>query len=144
MPADPGSPGTATATISGPTPFTFQSAALTSAWVDGMRLQVNGYRDGQLVDAKTLFLKTDAPTLVNFDWQNIDTVMLGSAAGIPDPSRAGGFGPQFVIDNVSVDLPGTGGTPPSVPEPSGLAVAAVLGAGGWLGVRRSRAGRAGH
>jgi hypothetical protein len=145
VPAD-GISDRATATVSSSMPFSFQSAALTAAWNDNLLLQATGYLHGQIVGSQTVTLNPSGPTMVNFNFPQVDTVRLSASGGTPDPAFSGPNpppslppSPQFVIDNVTVDEPGVS-SPPSptpVPEPSGLAVAGLLIAGWWF--RRKRA-----
>jgi hypothetical protein len=142
VPPDGSFSGTATATVSSSMPFAFQSAALTSAWNDNLQLQVTGYLHGLIVGSQTVTLNPSGPTMVNFNFQQVDTVRLSASGGTYDPafpspgtSTQVPPSPQFVIDNVTVDVPGV---VTSVPEPSGLAIAGLLTAGWWLRRKRMR------
>jgi PEP-CTERM motif-containing protein len=154
VPAD-GNSSTATATISSTTPFAFDSAALTSAWNDKLLLQVTGYLNGQIVGSQSVTLNPSAPTMVNFNFPQVDTVRLSASGGTYDPAFPSPAGvppasippsPQFVIDNVTIDQPTVSPEPPPVlppvqspvPEPSSLAVAGLLIAGWWFGQKRAR------
>jgi hypothetical protein len=125
----------ATATVSSTSPFAFGSAALTSAWKDNLQLQVTGYLHGQVVGSQTVTLNPSGPTMVNFDFQRVDTVQFFASGGTLDPAFVGTDAsqpaPQFVIGNVTVD-------PTPAPEPSSFAVAALLTAGCWFFRRRAR------
>ncbi|HEV3340637.1 MAG TPA: PEP-CTERM sorting domain-containing protein [Pirellulales bacterium] len=153
VPADGGS-NTATATISSSTPFAFDSAALTSAWNDKLLLQVTGYLNGQVVGSQSVTLNPSAPTMVNFNFPQVDTVRLSASGGTYDPAFPSPPGipsseippsPQFVIGNVTIDQPTVSPEPPPVlppvqspvPEPSSLAVAGLLIAGWWFGQKRA-------
>ncbi len=141
-----GTSDTATATLTSSTPFTFESAALTSAWTDNLVLHVTGYLDGQVVNSKTVTLNPSGPAMVNFGFQDVNTVRLSSSGGTIDPAFFTPTPsvpmrpplPQFVMDNVTVDTADV--TPPFVapplptplPEPSSLAVAGLLAAGWWF------------
>jgi hypothetical protein len=141
-----GTSSTATATVSSSTPFAFESAALTSAWNDNLLLQVTGYLHGQIVGSENVTLNPWTAKMVDFNFQQVDTVRLAASGGTYDPKfprpsldpQAIPPSPQFVIDNVTVDVPGFPVPPPlPAPEPSALAVAALLTAGWWF--RRKRA-----
>ena len=149
-----GTSNMAVATISSTTPFAFDSAALTSAWNDKLLLQVTGYLNGQIVGSQNVTLNPSAPTMVNFNFPQVDTVRLSASGGTYDPSFPSPSGipsssippsPQFVIDNVTIDQPTVIPEPPPVqpplqspvPEPSCLAVAGLLIAGWWLHRRRA-------
>jgi hypothetical protein len=153
VPAD-GNSNTATATISSPTPFAFDSAALTSAWNDKLLLQVTGYLNGQVVGSENVTLNPSAPTMVNFNFPQVDTVRLSASGGTYDPAFPSPPGvlpasippsPQFVIDNVTIDQPSaTPGPPPAqppvqapVPEPACVAIAGLLIAGWWFHRKRA-------
>jgi hypothetical protein len=145
VPANSAMASTATATISSSTPFAFGSADLTSAWNDNLVLKVIGYLDGQIVGTDTVTLNPSAPTLVNFNFADVDTVTLTASGGTRDPVFPSGGSsppptPQFVMDNVLIGE--TGSTPPSspppVPEPSGIAIGGLLIAGWWFHQRYLR------
>jgi hypothetical protein len=124
-------------------PFTFQSASLTSAWNDNLVLQITGYLKGRLVDSRKVVLNPSGPTNVDLNFQGVDTVRLASSGGTLDPAFAPyGSGPQFVLDNVAVDVPGANLLPPNVPEPPGLVVGALITATWWFLQRGRRLRRA--
>ncbi len=137
----------ATATVSSSTPFAFLSAALTSAWDDNLQLQVTGYLHGQVVGSQTVTLNPSGPTMVNFNFQQVDTVQFSASGGTLDPAFSTPNlppsmppTPQFVIDNVTVDAPGVSQPPlpTPAPEPSGLAIAGLLTGGWWFLRKRTR------
>jgi hypothetical protein len=78
------------AAISGSTPFILRSGQFTAAFVDGMSLRIRGYRDGQAVYDQTRVLRTNGPTLIEFDPTEVDRV-----AFVPTPST------PFVLDDLS-------------------------------------------
>ncbi len=143
VPADGVFSNTATATFSSGTPFAFESAALTSAWNDNLQLQVTGYLNGQIVDSQSVTLNPWSPTIVNFNFAQVDTVQMVASGGTYDPAfPVPPLGlppsPLFVIGDLTVDGPGFNPEPTQypVPEPSCFAIAGVLVAGWWL--RRKR------
>jgi hypothetical protein len=149
-----GTSNTAVATISSATPFAFESASLTSAWNDNLQLQAIGYLNGQIVGSQSVTLNPSAPTMVNFNFPQVDTVRLAASGGTYDPAFPSPPNvlpasippsPQFVIDNVTIDQPGVTPEPPPVqppvqapvPEPSCLAIAGLLIAGWWFHRKRA-------
>ncbi len=147
VPSDGFFSNTATATISSGTPFSFESAALTSAWNDNLQLQVTGYLNGQIVGSQSVTLNPWSPTIVNFNFPQVDTVKMVASGGTYDPAFPvpEGSSPQslpptplFVIGEVTADGPGLVAEPSQypVPEPSCFAIAGVLIAGWWLLPRR--------
>lgn len=134
---------TTSAVLSSSTPFAFTSAQLTSAWNDGLTVQVDGYLKGQLVGSRTFVLDPDAPTLADLGFDAVDVVRLTASGGTIDPAFAPRDGspqlptPNFVIDDVRLGSDGSQPTdPPPVPEPSTLAFAGLVAAGWWIRSRR--------
>ena len=85
--------------------FSLISAFFTSAYLNGLKLQIQGLDNGVVKFTKTLFLNTSTPTKVVFDWAHIDAVkFVSSYCGCSDKGR------QFVMDNLKIVT--------GVPEPS--------------------------
>lgn len=110
--------------------FRLDSAYFTSAWIDGLALDVLGYVDSDSVaDYSTrIVLGTHSPLRVNFGWVDVTNVVF-------TPENAG-FGRQFVIDNLSID---GSGAQQAVPEPGSIALSLLgLAVAGLLTQRRLR------
>ena len=106
--------------------FSLISAFFTSAWIDGLKLKVEGLDDGVVKFTKTIFLNTEGPKKVYFNWADIDAVkFVSSYCGCSDKGR------QFVMDNLKVI---TGG----VPEPSTWALMLTGFAGVGVMIRTTR------
>lgn len=103
-------------------PIVLHSAYLTGAWRDGMSLQADGYRAGALVYSKSIIVSAYSPTLVSYEFNNVDKVVWTSNGGTN--AGYGADGTQFAMDNLSYDL---------VPEPSSI-LALLCGIGGIGGV----------
>ncbi|NET41952.1 SdrD B-like domain-containing protein, partial [Okeania sp. SIO2B3] len=67
--------------------FTFNSAYLTSAWTDGMNIEVIGLNDGVQLYSETVNVSTSGPTLFDFNFINVDEIQFSSFS-------------QFVIDDL--------------------------------------------
>lgn len=88
------------ATLCGPVSFDLLSADLTAAWRNNLTLQVEAYAGPSLVYNHTLILNATAPTTVNFNLKNVNTVVFISSNGIL--AGYSGHGEQFVMDNVTI------------------------------------------
>ena len=128
--------GDPAAVLQGATPFTLNSGYFTAAWSNGLVLNVTGYVGGVATFFQTALLNTSAPELLTFDWENLDQVVFESTGGVDDP-RYALMGDQFVLDNLSVNLPVT-----STPEPASLFLLAS-GLVGLAGATRRRANAGG-
>ncbi len=108
------------------TPFTFNSAYLTSAFNDGNQIKITGLLGGIVKDTKTVTLNTVTPLLATFNFQNIDTLTFTSLNNRN----------QFVIDDFTYNASAT-----AVPEPFTILGSAVaLGAG--VAMKRKQAKKA--
>lgn len=95
--------------------FDLVSAYLTAAWNDNLQLTVTGSLLGVQKYQHTYTLSATTPTLINFNFNGVDSVVFDSSGGTLhstyDPKD--GFGhPEFVMDNLTVD------SITAVPEPS--------------------------
>lgn len=115
------------------TPFDFNSAYLTAAWNNGLNVLVQGVLGGVLQNTATVIVNTNAPTLVNFNFLNVDTVRFSSFGGVD--AGLGRFGTQFALDNLTYNATNvTNATNANaVPEPfTVLGGVVALGAGAML------------
>ncbi|MDD4881070.1 MAG: PEP-CTERM sorting domain-containing protein [Gallionellaceae bacterium] len=95
--------------------FTFMSADVTRATSDGS-VSFYGYRNGVQTESMVVNATTSGPTLVNFNWTNVDKVTFSSD------------GSDAVLDNITVS---------AVPEPETYAMLmAGLGMMGFVARRR--------
>jgi hypothetical protein len=124
--------------------FNFDSADLTSAWISGLHVRVDGFNtniSGAVpLYSTTVTVNPSAPTLFNFTtlggFLGVNKLTFTSFVNPGDPSP-NPTGTEFVMDDFKFTSTPIGGTP----EP-GSFVLAALGAGGlWLGARRKRATR---
>jgi len=106
-------------------PFDFVGAYLTSAWRDGLSVDVEGYRDGTLVYGQTLIIDTYGPVWFPADYANVDTVRFVAYGGTHHDGYAGD-GTQFALDNLTYSV-GTVPTPGAV-----LLVGVGTALAGWL------------
>jgi hypothetical protein len=104
-PAEIDSPGTN---------FNFLSAYLTGAWNSNLNIEVQAFRDANLVYDETKVVSATSPTLFTFDYLDIDRLYFNSYGGQP------AFTPisesHFVMDNFEFEF---------VPEPSSLLLTAL-------------------
>jgi len=120
--------------ISSDTPFTLNSAYLTSVWRDNLNVQVIGSLGGNTIYTETFTLSATANTLETFNMVGVDKVEFTPSGGTFHDGYQGDFGPYFAMDNVSVDLI------TAVPEPSTwFAAVLALGAIGFSQRKRVRA-----
>ena len=105
--------------------FTLVSAFFTSAWIDGLKLQIEGLDNGVIKFTKTLFLNTESPKKIYFNWAGLDAVkFVSSYCGCSDKGR------QFVMDNLKLVT--------GVPEPSTWALMLTGFAGVGVMIRSTR------
>ena len=104
-------------------PFHFVGVYLTSAWRDGLNVDIEGYRLGTLVYGETVVLDTSAPLWFAADYVNVDTVRFISYGGTHHYGAAGD-GTQFAMDDLThVTIPAPGAV---------LLVGLGTGLTGWL------------
>ena len=110
--------GTSPSSVSSAAPFNLYSAFLTAAWNDNLQLEVQGYTGTTLVYDNTYILSAVNPTLIEFDYFDVNEVDFLPSGGTHHGGYPG-IGEQFVIDNMFVQTP----------EPSILSLL-ILGAHG--------------
>jgi len=96
------------------TNFSFLSAYLTGAWNSNLNIEVQGFRDTNLVYDETKVVSATAPTLFTFDYLDIDRLCFDSYGG--EPAFGGGSETPFVMDNFMFEF---------IPEPSTFLLAAL-------------------
>lgn len=100
------------ASFSAATPFTFNSAYLTAAWVDGLSVQVTGYLSGIQTNTSLLTVSTSVHTLEIFNWSNVDQITFHTSGG--------SFGNmQLAMDNLTI-------SPVPEPETRGLILSGLV------------------
>ena len=110
-------------------PFKLTSFYLTSAWYDGLKVEVTGFNGGNQMFTRTLLPSATAPTLYDFQNVVVDRVAFRSYDGAVHPGYLGD-GTNFVLDNLTINGA-------AVPEVSTwLMLIAGLGATGVLLRRR--------
>jgi len=108
--------------------FDFNSAYLTAAWRNGLSITVEGLKDGLSLYSETVVVDITGPTLFDFDFLGIDTLVFTSFGGV-NPGGLNGDGTQFVMDNFTFN------ETKGVPEPAstlGLLAFGALGASSVL------------
>ncbi|HET6900770.1 MAG TPA: PEP-CTERM sorting domain-containing protein [Vicinamibacteria bacterium] len=110
------------ASISSGTPFTFNSAYLTAAWNNGLSIKVDGLLGSSLLYTNTVVVDTTGPTLFNFNYSGVDTVLFTSFGGTN--ADLGGSGAHFAMDDMTIDAA-------AIPEPTVLTLYGI----GLVGLR---------
>lgn len=103
------------ASFSSTNAFDLNSAYLTADWRDQLHVEVQGYRGGSLVYDEAWNLDTTSPTLIDFNYLDVNQVTIITSGGVNH--GYGADGTQVVMDNLTVTF---------VPEPC---TAALVGAG---------------
>lgn len=91
------------------TNFNFLSAYFTGGWNSNLNIEVQGFRDTNLIYDETLVVSATNATLFNLDYLDIDRLTFNSFGGQPAFNFDGGG--HFVMDNFEFEY---------VPEPSSL------------------------
>jgi hypothetical protein len=118
-PAEIDSPGTN---------FNFLSAYFAGAWNSNLNIEVQGFRDANLVYDETKVVSATNATLFTFDCLDIDRLYFNSYGG--EPAFGGSSRAVFVMDNFEFEF---------VPEPSSFLLAALGGISLVAFLRRKRA-----
>lgn len=113
------------ASFSSTSAFDLDSAFLTADWRDQLHMEVRGYRGTSLVYDQTWVLDSTAPTLIDFNYFNINQVVISTSGGVNH--GYGADGTQVVMDNLTVTF---------VPEPATGALMAVGLAAFWKRFQR--------
>ena len=110
------------------TNFNFVSAYLTGFINSNLNIQVQGFNGGTMLFNTTVVASATSPTLVTFNYLNIDRLTFSPSGGQP----AFGAFPyeQFVMDNLTFEF---------VPEPSTFLLAALGALTLWPFLKRRRA-----
>ncbi|HEY4760683.1 MAG TPA: PEP-CTERM sorting domain-containing protein [Thermoguttaceae bacterium] len=96
--------------------FMFNSAYFTAVCNDGLHVRVDGYKSGSKTNSQELIVNTDVPTLVNFNWPNIEMLKFTAWGGT---HRYNGVPYAFAMDDLAYNVI-------PVPEPSALVMLAGL------------------
>jgi len=115
------------ASISGG-PFNLDSAYLTAAWNNGLQVEVEGFVGGSLTYNNTYTVNPTGPTLIGFNYLDVDEVTIISSGGVNDDVYSGS-GTEFVMDNVTIS---------AVPEPTTLAWTGLGGLASLVAFRRGK------
>ncbi len=96
--------------------FDFESAYLTAAWKNNVRVLITGY-DAQktAIYQDILFIDSDTTLLHTFNYVGINSLEIRSTGGVD--AGYGGFGSNVVYDNVTFSTPSV-----TVPEPISLSL----------------------
>ncbi|MCP4595008.1 Calx-beta domain-containing protein [Neptuniibacter sp.] len=84
--------------------FDFESAALNSAWNDGLIARVSGYRDNVVLGFEDIVLDTDNPMVYEFDdaiFDSVDKVEF-SLVNYGTDAGLGGGGDYIAIDDILI------------------------------------------
>jgi hypothetical protein len=113
------------------TNFNFFSVYLTGAWNSNLNIEVQGYRETNLVYDETKVVAATYPTLCTFDYLDIDHLVFSSSGGEPafGPTAFGSGQYYFDMDNFIFEF---------IPEPSSLLLT-ILGVLMLWGFRKRRA-----
>jgi len=109
-------------TISSNTPFTLNSAYLTSVWRDNLNVEVIGSLLGTPIYDQPFTLSATANTLETFNYVGVHSVEFIPSGGTFHTGYTNDYGTYFAIDNLNVDLVQL----TAVPEPGTWVAAALL------------------
>jgi hypothetical protein len=106
----------ATSEIDSPgTNFNFLSAYLTGCWMSNLNIEVQGFRDTNLVYDEAKVASATNATLFTFNYLDINRLDFTAFGGLPAFGVEGVGPPAFVMDNFEFEF---------IPEPSSLLLAA--------------------
>ncbi|MGD0061106.1 MAG: PEP-CTERM sorting domain-containing protein [Verrucomicrobiia bacterium] len=110
------------------TNFSFLSAYVTGVWNSNLNIEVQGYRDTNLIYDETVVASATNPTLFTFNYLDIDRLYFNSFGGQP-AGFGGGAGNNFVMDNMTFEF---------IPEPSSLLLTSLGLLSLWAVAKRRR------
>lgn len=87
-------------------PFNLVGGYFTAGWRDGLQVDVEGYRAGDLVYSTAFTIDTHGPTWVQFGWDNVDQVLFRSSGGETMGFAQDSY--QFAMDNLTFHAPAPG------------------------------------
>lgn len=100
--------------------FNLTSAYLTAAWNDNLQVEVVGKLGATILYDNTYTLSATTASLINFNYNGIDSVQFISSGGTKHLAYTGGSGEHFAMDNLVIN--GTA----AVPEPATCLAGAML------------------
>jgi hypothetical protein len=115
------------ATISRSGGFNLYDGYFTAAWRDGLSVEAQAFRNGLMVYDKSWTLDHDAPSLLSFNFFDVDSVTFIATGGLN--VVGGGDGTQFAMDDLRVE---------QTPIPAALPLFATALGGLAFAARRKR------
>ena len=100
--------------------FNLYSAWLTAAWNEGLEIEAVGYQNGAAVYDATCTLSATNPTLVSFNYQQVNEVLFIPSGGTPYLPFSQSFATEFVMDNIVINP--SAGAPQITTQPAGQAL----------------------
>jgi hypothetical protein len=82
----------------------FNSVWITSAWRDGLTVEVDGYVGGVLTYQQLVNPSATAPTLYSFNWA-VDSVEFHGSGGVQHAGYTPINAPDFALDDLTVTTP---------------------------------------
>ena len=111
------------------TNFDFLSAYLTAAWNSNLNIEVKGFSEGTLLYSTNVVVSWQGPTLIAFDYLNIDRLYFNSFGGQDANLMPNGHGENFAMDNLTFEF---------VPEPSSFLLTTAAALMLWPLLKRKR------